>query len=57
MHITQAPAVCRCEGCGQQTEIQEWSLRCPGCGSQEVVIEGGRELLLESIEIDERGTT
>lgn len=51
--INQPNARCLCSRCGCQTEWVEIPLRCPECGSEEVTIEGGRELLLEGIEVDD----
>ena len=53
LSIRQTPAVSRCRHCGAATQITEMVIDCPQCGSPEIVIEQGRELLLESIEIDD----
>ncbi len=51
--IREPPAVARCRACGASTEIAEMVADCPRCGSPEIVIEEGRELLLESIEVED----
>lgn len=51
--ITEPPARCCCRICRAETEIDELVFRCPRCESHEVTIEGGRELLLECIEVEE----
>jgi len=51
--IREPPAVSRCRQCGAATEIVEMVIDCPRCGSPEIVIEEGRELLLETIEIED----
>jgi hydrogenase nickel incorporation protein HypA/HybF len=51
--IEEAKAVCACRACGAQTEIDELLVACPGCGSGDIHIRGGRDLLLQSIELDE----
>ncbi len=51
--IREPPAVARCRECGASTEIAEMVIDCPRCGSPEIVIEEGRELLLETIEIED----
>ncbi len=51
--IRQPPAISRCSQCGAASEITELVIDCPQCGSPAIVIEEGRELLLESIEIDD----
>jgi len=51
--IRQPPAVARCRQCGASNEIVEIVIDCPQCGSADIAIEEGRELLLESIEIED----
>ena len=53
LQITEPNAVCHCVDCGSETEVSEFVVRCPSCNSEAVRIEGGRELLLQSLEIDE----
>ncbi|MFZ5831137.1 MAG: hydrogenase maturation nickel metallochaperone HypA [Planctomycetota bacterium] len=51
VEIAQPKAACACRHCGTRLEIDEIVLHCPKCQSNEIVIEGGRDLLLESIEV------
>jgi hydrogenase nickel incorporation protein HypA/HybF len=51
--IREPSAVSRCRQCGTTTEIAEMVVDCPHCGSPEIVIEQGRDLLLETIEIED----
>jgi len=51
--IRTKPALCRCRDCSTVVEIGELIYYCPHCGSQSIQLEGGRELLLQSIEVDE----
>ncbi len=53
LSIREPPAISRCRQCEAATEIAEMVIDCPQCGSAEIVIEAGRELLLESIEIED----
>ena len=53
LHITEPKAASRCCTCNACVKIDELALKCPECGSMEVTIEGGRELLLQSIEIED----
>lgn len=53
LKIIQPKAWCNCRQCGAQTEIEELVVQCPRCGSGKIVIEGGRELLLQSIDVEE----
>ncbi len=50
--IREPAAVCACRGCGARSEIDELVAVCPRCASQDVAIEGGQELILQSIEVD-----
>lgn len=51
--IRRPQAECVCTQCGQRTPLDDMVLACPTCGSSECAIQGGRELLLESIEMEE----
>ncbi len=53
LHVTEPKATCCCQACKACVEIEEITLQCPECESIEVIMEGGRELLLQSIEIEE----
>lgn len=51
--IRQPQAECVCAQCGQRTPIGEVVLACPNCGSPRIAIHGGRDLVLESIEVED----
>jgi hydrogenase nickel incorporation protein HypA/HybF len=51
--IHEPKAVCRCNACRARMEIDDLVIRCAQCGSDDVVIEGGRDLTLQSIEVEE----
>jgi hydrogenase nickel incorporation protein HypA/HybF len=51
VEIVEPPAQCVCHCCGRRTETAELLLRCPVCRSEEVTVEGGRDLLLQTIEV------
>ncbi len=53
LHISEPQATCRCRTCNAQVEIDELTVRCPACGSMQITLEGGRDLLLQSIEIED----
>ena len=53
VEIREPKAVCCCAACGARTEIDDLQTNCPRCASQEITIEGGREMLLESIELED----
>ena len=51
--VNMLPVVIRCESCGVDEQISVHSFRCPRCGGPAADIRQGRELEIESIEIDE----
>ena len=53
IHVDQPRAACVCGVCGQRTEIEELIVQCPACRSDRIHIEGGNQLLLQSIELEE----
>ena len=52
--IEEPRAVCRCEDCRTEAEIEEIVTSCPACGSQHITIVGGQDLMLQSIELEEK---
>ncbi|MEA1951437.1 MAG: hydrogenase maturation nickel metallochaperone HypA [Planctomycetota bacterium] len=53
LSIEEPRAVCRCEDCGAETEIDELVASCPACDSPHVTMAGGQDLMLDSIELEE----
>jgi hydrogenase nickel incorporation protein HypA/HybF len=53
IEIAEPAAQGQCAACGCRAEIEDLESRCQRCGSSDVAIEGGRQLLLESIELEE----
>jgi hydrogenase nickel incorporation protein HypA/HybF len=51
--IFQPKAVCRCNNCHKETEIEDILPECPQCSSSDITIDGGRELMLQSIDVEE----
>jgi hydrogenase nickel incorporation protein HypA/HybF len=51
--IEEPKAICKCYACNAQAEIDDLVVQCPQCASRDITIEGGRELLLQSIEIED----
>jgi hydrogenase nickel incorporation protein HypA/HybF len=51
--IAEPRAVCCCRVCGAREEIDDLVSECPRCKSPEITIEEGRQLLLQSIEIED----
>lgn len=52
LQIAEPRPLCRCRSCGEATEVEELVASCPRCQSGEVYLEGGQDLLLESIELE-----
>lgn len=52
LEIEQPAGVCLCEACGQRSYVEQMPYGCPICGSPQIQLQGGQELLLESIEVD-----
>jgi hydrogenase nickel incorporation protein HypA/HybF len=46
------PAQLRCRDCDNTFVPEKMNLRCPGCGQQRVEIVAGRELYLDSLEVE-----
>jgi hydrogenase nickel incorporation protein HypA/HybF len=53
IHVDQPKAACVCGECGRRTEIDEIVARCPACHGDRIHIEGGNELLLQTIDLEE----
>src|SRR5208283_2464036 len=54
--VKTVPIVVHCAACGRDAEIEGvQSLRCPNCGELTADLRQGRELEIESIEIEEPG--
>jgi len=52
--IHMLPVIVHCDACGADTEIEGvQSFRCPKCGELAADLRQGRELEIESIELDE----
>lgn len=54
--IRRPKARCRCRACKARCEIngiEDVPTACPRCGSEEITIEGGRELVLQGIDVEE----
>ena len=54
LEIVSVPVRISCADCGWNGQIQEGIFQCPECGSLGVTVEAGRELYLDSLEIEDR---
>jgi hydrogenase nickel incorporation protein HypA/HybF len=52
--IEEVPAVVRCRACGARSEQDGFPLRCAPCGGLDVELVQGEELLVDTLELDER---
>lgn len=53
LEIKVAPIIFSCEQCGENTEMNTACFKCQKCGSNQGQVSGGRELYLESLEIED----
>jgi hydrogenase nickel incorporation protein HypA/HybF len=53
MVIHEPKPICRCHACHAEVEIDDLVVQCPKCAADEITIEGGRDMMLQSIEIEE----
>jgi hydrogenase nickel incorporation protein HypA/HybF len=51
--ISQPAPQLDCHQCGTVHQIPDLVMACPLCGSTDITIQGGTELLLQSIDLDE----
>jgi hydrogenase nickel incorporation protein HypA/HybF len=53
LKIQEPGFVLACHACHARREADLLRFECPACGSPNVSVDGGQELLLQSIEVDE----
>ena len=53
LSIIETCAMCRCSDCGTHEEVDAHNFSCPKCNGVNITIDGGRDLCLHSLEIDE----
>jgi len=53
LNILEINPLCKCSKCGSEQEIDEYIFVCPACGSHNILINGGTELNLESLEVED----
>jgi hydrogenase nickel incorporation protein HypA/HybF len=52
LHIERIPLACTCKNCGNVFQPEEGILICMKCGSRNLSLDSGREIALESIDIE-----
>lgn len=55
LNFTMVPATARCKVCGKIFEMKEFSWACPDCAQTSLDVIGGKELRVESIEVEDEG--
>ena len=53
MLVDEPKAVCACRACGRRSEIDELAFDCPTCGSDQITVEGGDQMVLRAIDLEE----
>ena len=51
-NIKMVPARAKCRACGNEFNVPEMLWQCPACDGVKLEITGGKELFVESIEVD-----
>jgi hydrogenase nickel incorporation protein HypA/HybF len=51
--LVTVPMTVRCLDCGNETEASDALAACPACGGLDIETEGGDELILEAIHVEE----
>lgn len=52
LQIERVPLIGRCPLCGEEQQVERYSFLCPSCRSGALEIISGRELRVESLEVD-----
>ena len=50
--FTMVPATARCQSCHKLFKLKEFDWTCPHCGGNNIEITAGKELFVESIEVE-----
>lgn len=53
LRISEPEASAACRACRVVSPTSELTMRCPACGSDQITIQGGQELLLQSIDLED----
>ena len=52
LSFTEVPTTARCRNCDKQFEVEEFTWACPHCGGNDLELVAGKELFVESIEVE-----
>ena len=50
--VKSVPVTAKCLSCGKTITVKEMEWKCPYCGEISLEVTGGKELFVESIEVD-----
>lgn len=53
LEIHEPRPLCRCAACGLEQEVDGFLLACPSCASPVITIEGGQDLMIESLDVED----
>jgi hydrogenase nickel incorporation protein HypA/HybF len=51
--LERVPLTATCDDCGRAFRIERFNFFCDACGSRQLSVQGGEELLLESVVMEE----
>jgi len=52
LSFKRVPTMARCRKCGKEFQVEEFAWACPKCGHNELEVTAGKELFVESIEVE-----
>ncbi len=52
LRMEWVPVTCRCRDCGREYQAEIEDLKCPDCQTLHFQITGGREMYIESLEVE-----
>jgi hydrogenase nickel incorporation protein HypA/HybF len=52
LNFKEIPTMARCNNCSKEFKLGEFDWTCPHCQSNNIEITGGKELYVESIEVE-----
>lgn len=52
LSFTKVPTTAQCQSCGKHFEVEEFVWACPHCGGSNIELTAGKELFVESIEVE-----
>lgn len=56
LKLKEVPVQIFCRRCEMTTELEEYDFHCPECQSMDIQVTGGNELILDSIQLEEKAT-